>query len=133
MHTRTNCLAIQGAAALLLFSSARVGHTAPPPPPDEATLAQDRGDAAADAGHLNEALESWHESWSLRPNNRQVGCNIARAEVRRNDYRAAATWLNRCINLLGKATKPSELERQKELVLEYVTPGTAGLTARYVW
>jgi hypothetical protein len=111
----------QAAIALVSLTAAGISHAAPPKPGSEAAKIEAQADAAANVGHLSEAVAGWRKLWELKPNDPSVACNIGKGELRRGVLREAATWLKRCENLSPKATTPATIAFNKQVALELLT------------
>lgn len=79
---------------------------------------REQGSAAANAGQLPEALAAWRAAWALRPDDRNLACDIGRGELLSGHNIEAARWMSRCVRLTRDSGTPEGVERRRSEVLD---------------
>jgi hypothetical protein len=73
---------------------------------------------AADAGQIPEALAAWRAAWALRPDDRNLACDIGRGELLMGHDVEAARWMSRCVRLTRDGGTPEGVERRRSEVVD---------------
>jgi hypothetical protein len=120
VRSRITIMLAASMTATLGGRSARADPVSPPPPlpSDTATGLRERGNAAAEAGDIGDALTLWVDAWKRQPGDGSLACDIGRAWVVKGDFVEAARWLTRCVDLLLDTSTPDAIESRRSEVVD---------------